>query len=204
MPGSRVPEPERRTQILRAALDVAVESGIGEMTMMRVALRAQLSPGLISFHFGSKRQLLLELLEFVLAKTLVPPVYAGTAEAGQHFAALVHGEMQRLAASPRVIRLAFDFWAAGIYDADIRAKVDKALRDYRNAFRAPVEALIASDPSRYADVSPDAMIAVAVSIIKGSAVQAMLDPEGFVLPSYLDAAHRLLGWRAVGDVASVA
>jgi len=57
------------------------------------------------------------------------------------------------------------------------------------------EALIA-EPERFPGVTPDGLAAVAVSFIKGCAVQSMIDPEQFDIAEYLVAAEGLLGQLA--------
>ena len=55
MPGSKAPEEERRRQILAAAYRVASDEGLAETTILQVAAAAGVSPGLIMFHFKSRR-----------------------------------------------------------------------------------------------------------------------------------------------------
>ena len=71
MPGTKAPESTRREQILRAAYEVAAREGLDGTTVLQVAAEAGLSPGLVLFHFKTKRQLLLALLDWLLATTTV-------------------------------------------------------------------------------------------------------------------------------------
>jgi AcrR family transcriptional regulator len=71
MPGTKAPERARREQILAAAFVVAAREGLEGTTILQVAAAATLSPGSILFHFKSKRQLLLALLDWLLSTTTV-------------------------------------------------------------------------------------------------------------------------------------
>src|SRR5688500_10248469 len=99
MPGTKAPESARREQILRAAYEVAAREGLDGTTILQVAAAAQLSPGLVLFHFKSKRLLLLALLDWMLATTTVLHVGSDIAALDSpvdRLIALLRQEMDRL------------------------------------------------------------------------------------------------------------
>lgn len=55
-------ERARRGQIVDAAIAVIAEEGFRRATFARIAARAEISPGLISYHFGSKDELFRHVL----------------------------------------------------------------------------------------------------------------------------------------------
>ena len=194
MPGSRAPEAERREQILQAAYIVAAREGLDGTTIIQVAAAANLSPGSVLFHFKSKRQLLLALLDRLLATTtvlhlgdditrLVSPL--------DRLIALLRQEMHRLGSEPLRIRLTFDFWSAGIRDQECRERLRVEFDRYRDAFRPLALAVLQAEPARFNGVTADGLAAVAVSFIKGCAVQSMIDPD-FDIGEYLAAAEGLM------------
>ncbi|MEQ8602399.1 MAG: TetR family transcriptional regulator [Marivibrio sp.] len=61
------PQETRRTEILEAAIQVIAEKGLSATTMERVAGRAGVSPGTVTFHFARKEALLLAALDHVVA-----------------------------------------------------------------------------------------------------------------------------------------
>jgi AcrR family transcriptional regulator len=196
MPGKKAPEEARRTQILRAAFDVASRKGLDLLTVRLVATRAGLSPGLVLFHFKSKEQLVVALLDHVLATTTVLHVTDDIARIRSpldRLLALLELEMHRLSSEPRRIRLFFDFWSRGIRHQPIRAKMQAELHRYREAFRPMADEVLRAEPERFARVTPEGLAAVAVSFIKGCAVQSMIDPDHFDIEEYLVAARGLLG-----------
>jgi len=196
MPGQKASEEARRAQILRAAYDVASRKGLDGLTVRLVAARAHLSTGLVLFHFRSKGRLINALLDYVLATTTVLRVTDEITRIPaplDRLLALLGREMDRLSSEPRRIRLFFDFWARGFTDPLIRAKMQAELDRYRHAFLPMVEEVLVSEPDRFPRVTPEGLCGVAVSFIKGCAVQSMIDPKGFAIDDHLAAAQGLLG-----------
>jgi TetR/AcrR family transcriptional regulator, transcriptional repressor of bet genes len=196
MPGQKASQDLRRAQILRAAYDVAARRGLDALTVRLVATKAGLSAGLVLFHFKTKAQLVAELLDYVLETTTVLHITDDISRIGSpldQLLALLQREMNRLSSEPRRIRLFFDFWARGFRHQRIRARMQAELNRYREAFRPMAEAVLASEPDRFPRVSPEGLSAVAVSFIKGCAVQSMIDPGHFDIDDYLAAAHGLIG-----------
>lgn len=190
MPRTRESEAVRREQILAAAYQVAAREGLDGTTIIQVAAQADLSPGLVIFHFKSKRQLLLDLLEWMLSTTAV--LHLGDdimrlSSPLEQLVALLRQEMQRLSREPLRVRLTFDYWTAGIRDAECRDKLQTEFDRYRAAFRPLAEAVLREEPERFVGVTAEGLAAVAVSFIKGCAVQSMIDPDGFDIDEYLAA-----------------
>jgi AcrR family transcriptional regulator len=196
MPGKRASEGVRREQILQAAFEVASREGIGSLTIRAVAAEAELSHGLVLFHFERKERLVHELLEWLIATTSVLHVSEDVARfprALDRLHALLQQEMARLSHQPRHTRLFLEFWALGARHEPIRARISAELERYRAAFLAIMEELLRSEPATFAGVTADGLAAVAVSWIHGCAVQAMVDPEHFDVDEYLAAVRGMVG-----------
>lgn len=188
MPGRRASEEARREQILRAAYDVARHAGIDGVTVRAVAAEAGLSHGLVLFHFGRKDQLVASLLDRILATTTILRLSGGDGRhlpTPDHLRTLLRREVEQLVAAPDDLRLFFEYWALGVRQPAIRAKIGTALERYRDAFRALAEDALRNDASGRPETSPDGFAAVAVSLISGGAVQAMADPDTFDMDAYL-------------------
>jgi AcrR family transcriptional regulator len=194
MPGQRATEPERRDQILSAAMSVATGEGLEGLTIRRVAEIAHLSHGLVHFHFEGKADLTAAMLERVLLSTL--SFAPGPAHPGEppleRLLGVMLGEMRRLAADPGSTRLFFDFWLAGARHKTLRTRIRKALWAYRRSFRPIVEDVLAAEPERFAGVTVADVVAVVVAFIKGSALQAMIDPGSFDASRFTEAAMAIL------------
>ena len=199
MPGQKASEDSRRKQILRAAYDVASSKGLAGLTVRQVAVKAELSTGLVLFHFKTKEHLVIALLDYVLETTTVLHLtddISSIPSPLDRLLALLAREMNRLAAEPRRIRLFFDFWAKGFSHPLIRMRMQAELDRYREAFRPMAAEVLAAEPERFAHVTAEGLAAVAVSFIKGCAVQSMIDPKNFDIEEFLTAAQGLMGQLA--------
>ena len=59
---------QRRAQIVTALLRVMSESGYEKASIQSIAKQAELSPGLVHYHFKNKQEILIELVEVIYAK----------------------------------------------------------------------------------------------------------------------------------------
>ncbi|HEY2375997.1 MAG TPA: TetR family transcriptional regulator [Gemmatimonadaceae bacterium] len=187
MPGQKAPEEHRRKDILRAAYEVAVRQGIEALTVRGVAARADVSHGTVLFHFSRRDALVEALLDRVLEATTVLRISAGVARLtspAERMRALLGAEMKRLSRDPRHFRLFLEYWALGVRDAMIRRRVVGGLDGYRRAFRVVSETL---GPGTRAD----GLAAVAVSLVHGCALQAVIDPRNFSIRRHVEAASGL-------------
>jgi len=194
MPGTKIAESLRREQIVNSAYELAARRGLRAVTIREVAHRARISAGLVLFHFRTKRRLLLALLDFVLVKTTtigIDPDIADFEDPLEHFIVVLREEMKRLSTDPVRNRLFFEFWSHGMWDRGVRNRIQRELDRYRAAFRPLAKAVIAANPDRFARVPVASLAALAVSFIKGCAVQSMVEPE-LDVSGYLRAAEGLL------------
>lgn len=199
MPGRHESEQVRRRQIITAAYHVAAARGLDGFTVRQVAVRAHVSTGLVLFHFKTKAGLVSALLDWLLETTTVLRVTDDIARIPSpldRLLALLHREMDRLSSEPERIRLFFDFWAKGIRHVGVRFRMQRELARYRTAFRPMAEEVLRAEPDRFAKVTAEGLAGVAVSFIKGCAVQAMVDPEQFDIEEYLAATQGLIGQLA--------
>lgn len=179
---------------MRAAYDVAARSGVEALTLRAVAARAAVSHGTVLFHFDRRDALVMALLERVLDATAVLPVPTGLesiTRPRERMRALLRAEMERLSRDPRHFRLFLEYWALGVRSASIRRRVGAALDGYRHALRVASDGATNGEPkTRRPD--PDAVAAVAVSLIHGCALQAVIDPRAFSVGQHFDMAARML------------
>ena len=61
----RPPDPARRAQLLDAAIDYAVEHGLSDLTLRPLADALDVMPNTLVHHFGSKEEMLSEILNGV-------------------------------------------------------------------------------------------------------------------------------------------
>jgi AcrR family transcriptional regulator len=194
-----MPEEVRREHILRAAFDVACREGLDGLTVRAVAAEAQVSHGLVLFHFGRKARLVHALLDWLIAETGALQVSADIARfprAQDRLHALLQQEMARLSHQPRHVQLFFDYWALGARQEAIRVRMGAEMERYRTAFRDIMAELLLAEPAAFGGATADALAAMAVSWIHGCAVQAMIDPEHFDTDEYFAAVRGIVGQLA--------
>lgn len=194
MPGRKASEEQRKRELVEAAFHVAQRQGLHHFAVRDVAERAKLSVGLVFFHFKTKDDLLLALLDWLLETTAVlhmPPEIASIASPLERLLALLRQETERLTREPGRLRLFFEFWLLGLRNREVRARIRAELARYREAFRPIAESVLAADPVRFSKVTPEGLSSVAVAFIKGCAVQSVID-EQFDIEAFRMAADSLL------------
>lgn len=191
----RMPEQQRRAQLLEAAFDVACRNGVRGLTVRAVAAQAQVSHALVVFHFARREKLIYALLDWLIARTSVLHVSEDVARfphARDRLHALLEQEMARLSHQPEQTRLFLEYWALGAQHETIRTRIRAELERYRAAFRTIMEELLLAEPA-FGNATADGLAGVAVSWIQGCAVQAMVDPAHFDIDEYLSAIRRMIG-----------
>ena len=215
MPGRKASEDDRREDILRAAYDVAARQGVEALTLRAVAVRAAVSHGTVLFYFKRRNELVVSILDRVLQATTVlhlPEAVQRLTRPSERMEALLRAEMERLSGDPRHFRLFLEYWALGVRSAAMRRKVSAALDRYRAAFRIVADEAVVDDErdmlarsTESAQATPGAtsegLAAVAVSLVHGCALQAVIDPKGFSVQQHFDAAAHLLEQLAASQLA---
>jgi len=205
MPGRKLSEETRREDILRAAYDVAARHGVEALTVRAVAERADVSHGTVLFHFRRRDELVATLLDRVLYATAVlrvPDAVERLTRPSERLHALLRAEMDRLSGEARHFRLFLEYWTLGVRNAAIRRKISAALAAYRAGFRTLAEGVVDAERESRArqkvgapngqPATPDGVAAVAVSLVHGCALQAVIEPKGFDVQQHFDAAARML------------
>jgi AcrR family transcriptional regulator len=205
MPGRKLSEETRREDILRAAHDVAARRGVEALTLRAVAERAAVSHGTVLFHFRRREQLVSSLLDRVLYATTilrVPDEVENLTRPSEKLHALLRAEMERLSEDARHFRLFLEYWTIGVRNAAIRRRISGSLDAYRAGFRSLAAAVVDAEresrarrrPAKSGNgiATPDAVAAVAVSLVHGCALQAVIEPREFDIHEHIDAASRMI------------
>src|SRR5687767_1541394 len=182
MPAQRAREDTRREDILRAAYDLAAREGVEALTIRDVATRVGVSHGTVLFHFRRRDELIGAILDRVLQATTelrIPEPVSGLSGI-ERVHGLLRAEMERVSADPRQFRLLLEYWSLGVRHPSIRRHIVAALDRYRSALQRFVDPMVAGD----------GIAAVAVSLIQGCALQAIIDPKGFDVHRHVETASR--------------
>jgi len=214
MVGRKVPDETRREDMMRAAYDVAARQGLVALTLRTIAARADVSHGTLVFHFKRKHDLVGDLLDRVLYATAVlrvPDAVAQITRPSDRLHALLRTEMERLSADPRHFRLFLEYWTIGVRNAAIRRKIRLALESYRKALLLLTSPLVTDEMAivrggRETDeqgsvVTAEGVASVAVSLIHGCALQAVIDPKGFDVRQHFAVAAQMIERLSAVNVA---
>lgn len=196
MPGRKVPQPQRRGQLIAAAYRVAVRDGLDQLTARRVAAEAGASPGLVFFHFGSMDGLSAALLDQLLEAALdaaVTPAVAALPTALQRLRELVRIEIEGLPEQAGPSELFFAYWFVS-RDSAYRDRITAALDRYTAVF-VPVCADVLTELGSPAGATADGLAGVVVALVEGAAVQALRSDAPFRPQAYLAALDALLPTR---------
>lgn len=202
MPGLRASEEARKEQILRAALAVAKRERLQGLSTRRVATEAGLSHGLVFFHFKSKDALLVALLDWLLDDMAVPQMDADLQRipsALDRLLELLRREVSRFVMERSRVELFFDYWVVGTRHPRIRRRLRSALERYRALLRPMADEIVREAPQRFSGVSADGLAALAVGVVEGCAVQAVIDPDHFDVEQFMATTKALVAQLGSGD-----
>lgn len=182
---SRMSSEDRRAQIGRAMLELMAEHGYADASMQRLAERADITQGLIHYHFANKRKILLYVLDMLVERQLAAlrAVLGDEPSAPDALRAVVElflatGERAR----PKDVAVWIVIGAEATRDASVRRRFVRALR----AFADPLEQIlrdgVASGELGTRGQSIEACVAAILAVIQGyytiAAVDRALVPEG--------------------------
>jgi TetR/AcrR family transcriptional regulator, transcriptional repressor of bet genes len=198
MPGKKIPEERRREQILEAAYRVALRQRVAGLSSRAVAAEAQISNGLVFFHFRNRQELLLALLDWLLEATILRRAVdriSASESASSRLAAEIRTAVEELVKERERIELFFDYWFMSSRDEEIRKRIRAALKRYRNSYLSLTRAVVAEQPDRYAGVSGESLADMATSFIEGCALRLIAEPRSYNSASYSAAIFALLSQR---------
>lgn len=190
----RLSEDERKKRIIAAAMEVAMTEGLERMSARAIARTAGVSHGLVLHHFGSMEGVQSALLDQVLVRVLAPQVTDLEEIPPPHrLLAFLDHQLAWLDAEPRLMDLVFDYWSRGTRDPVVRERISRRMQSFRDAVKPIAADLIATDPDRFRDTSPDALAVATSDLILGYAIQRQVHPEAGDRVTIVAAVHALIG-----------
>ncbi len=175
---------QRKTQLVRAGVEVLLERGWAGLTARAVAERAGAQLGLIHYHFGGFPELKRTITATVLTDAF-SPVLAAVADARPWSAGLVRAITEGVATvdGPGG-RLSAELVAASLQDEEVRRQVAEALAVTRTQLAAILEA---GGVDRTEAVG---LATTAVALLDGLMLHRLLDP-GLEVDPVVRAVERL-------------
>lgn len=168
---------ESDAKLLRAAAELVVERGIEGTSLAEIGRRAGYSHGLVHARFGSKDALIERLngeaVQLFTARTVDE---VGDAEGAAAIRGVVRAYLDLIHGDEPTARVHLLLWSEAVATAasrrPYRVTWDRVLRAALSAMvRAGIE-----DGSVSAAVDPDTTAVVVVGLIRGVALQLMVDP----------------------------
>ena len=150
----------RREQLINATIDMLAEKGFSATTLADVADSANLSRGIVNFHFESKENLLLQTLEYIAEKYSenwrLELEKVERKSVATKLYVLIESDLNQNVCTPRLISAWFGFYSEAQTRAAFRDLCWARDTDYLGTLRGFCEALKKSgdytfDPSKTAD-----------------------------------------------------
>ncbi|MBO9524372.1 MAG: TetR/AcrR family transcriptional regulator [Nocardioidaceae bacterium] len=179
---SRRTQAERRAEsdarLLRAAAELIVERGIEGTSLAEIGRRAGYSHGLVHHRFGSKEALVERLnAEAVRMFTDITVAAIGSTRGLPALRIVADAYLDLVQAPDPLGRVHLVVWTEAVARASERRSYRVAWdRYFRSAFAQLIDDA-RRDGTVRADVDPDAMAMVLVGMLRGVALQLMLEPE---------------------------
>lgn len=180
---------ERRAQIVDGLLAVMAREGFERATIALVAKEAGLSPGLVHYHFENKHEILLALVQRLLAQ-LEARVEARLAAAGDDPRARLHAFVDAHLglgddADPRAVAAWVVIGAESVRERAVRALYSARIEAALEQLRALVAACLRAEGRGARNARP--LAAAILSAIEGaylvSAGAPGVLPEGYAAPT---------------------
>jgi TetR/AcrR family transcriptional regulator, transcriptional repressor of bet genes len=193
MPGAKVPEHERREQILHAAATVSAEVGLSGLTVRRVAEAAGISVGLVFFHYQTMDLLRDALLEWLLERVLrleLAEVRTRWHNPRERLLGLLEEELRAAQELRPEIVLLLEYWVESAQRAAIRQRLQRALEAYRAVFRTLAEEALAGH--EHAALSPASLADTAVRGVLGLGLETLVKAEALDVSLQVSAFAALL------------
>lgn len=182
-----VTSPPRRTQeqrrtdargsLIEAAAELIAEGGMASLTLANVGARAGYSRGIANHHFGSKAQLVTELVDHVEQEFVAATVPAeGSADPFDATIEVVRAFFALLVDLPMTHRAFLVLWASAVTgDEEIRQRMNESDNAFRRGLTGTlkrVRRVEGHDP-----FDPAATAAIVLGMLRGVALQYLLNPE---------------------------
>lgn len=168
-------------RILDAACDLIAEDGIDEVRIARVAQRAGASTALVHHYFSTREELLEQALIHSFERTgderFGDEPEAGPGTATEGLALAIRESLPAPGAQERDWVLWVELWLRAVREPDLRPVATRLYARYRAWIAAVVRAGVESGEFD-ADVNVEATADVAMALLDGAGVRALLDDPG--------------------------
>lgn len=143
-------KPPTREQILQAALACFANKGYHKTTMDDIVAESGLSKGSLYWHFKSKHDLFISLIDWFMVGVREDMAHAWGEDmtSGAKIRAVVMAVVDNSAEMIPFFKITLDFWAQTPEDEDLRQRFDSMLDEFQTQLGLIIEAGIASGEFR--------------------------------------------------------
>lgn len=175
---ARAERRDARQELLSAAADVFGERGFHDASIDEIAERAGYSKGAVYWHFASKDDLFLALVEERVDRPMremiellqsAPAELDMAPEASRRFAELLAGQRDWLL-------LDNEYWSQAVRDPDLRRSYAKRRRELRAALGSALAARAGTLGAPQIGIDPERVATAIMALSIGLAQQALVDP----------------------------
>jgi AcrR family transcriptional regulator len=170
-------EAERR--LVQAAAELVGEIGPGKVTLANVGQRAGYSRGLATHHFGSKGALMQRLVDAVTNQFRDAMAEESQPDSPIHkLRQLIDLYFHVVSDLQPVNRARLVLWADAVAgpSADVRPQMVSADREFREEIEKRIELAVTAGEVK-ADVDPHGLATVIIAMLRGVALQHLLDSQ---------------------------
>jgi AcrR family transcriptional regulator len=170
---------EAEHRLVRAAAELVGEIGPGKVTLANVGERAGYSRGLATHHFGSKGALMQRLVDAVTSQFRDAMVEESQSDSPiDQLRRLVDFYFHLLSDLQPVNRARLVLWADAVAgpSEDVRPQMVSADREFREEIEKRIEMAVTAGEVK-ADVDPHGLATVIIAMLRGVALQHVLDSQ---------------------------
>ncbi|MDT5243278.1 MAG: hypothetical protein QOD36_654 [Mycobacterium sp.] len=174
---------QRRTEaehrLVQAAAELVGEIGPGKVTLANVGERAGYSRGLATHHFGSKGALMQRLLDAVTSQFRDAVVGESQSDSPiDQLRQLIDFYFHVVSDLQPVNRARLVLWADAVAgpSEDVRPQMVSADREFREEIEKRIELAVTAGEVK-ADVDPHGLATVIIAMLRGVALQRLLDSQ---------------------------
>ena len=189
-----------RRDILNATLRTIAEYKISGTRMKHVARKVGMSQGNLHYHFPTKTDLFVALLDMMLetfASERVDELQDPTLPPEFKLKCIFEQKKRFLRSRREFMDVYYDFWVQATVDPVIQEKMKEQYAIWRRDIQAVVQEAIAS--GQFAPHCERLIPSLMVSLMEGAALQFLIDAEALELDEYFDAALRMVSLFARPD-----
>ena len=174
-----------REALLEAAAEVFALRGYRDSSVDEIAQRAGYSKGAVYWHFASKDDLFLALLEERIDRPTremiellesAPPEQDMVPEANQRFMEVLRGQRE-------LLLLEHEYWSQAVRDPQVRARYTRRQAKLRAALAKALAVRVRHLGAPPLDADPEAMATAFMGLTAGLAQQKLVDPD--TVPDHL-------------------